>query len=294
MDSRVRWIWHFRGPVRDCRPTPSLAFVGPMVIRTSSSVSSSAPSAPGSRCARSTPPSRARGRARSLETTMKALALRRARLEQRVVPRAREVAARAAAAEDDARPRAAQAGGRAPRRADQGVAHEGRRQARRSSRSRARARTRSSRPRCASSPRRRRSCAARPGNLVSALRDRPNVRGRWGEIQLRRVVEMAGMLEHCDFETQHHVATDDGAAAPRPRREAAGLRRPSSSTRSAPARRTSSRCCCTDDEARAAKLRDHARQVRDHVTKLSAQELLVAVRPRRRSSSSCSCRARRS
>src|SRR5215471_14729258 len=87
------------------------------------------------------------------------------------------------------------------------------------------------------------------GNLVSALRDRPNVRGRWGEIQLRRVVEMAGMLEHCDFETQRHVVTDAKVAC---QAYIEALE-------------------ASDDELRAAKLRDHARQVRDHVTRLAAK-----------------------
>lgn len=50
-------------------------------------------------------------------------------------------------------------------------------------------------------------------NLVNALR-RPEVRGRWGEMTLRRLAELAGMVERCDFEEQVHTETDEGALRP--------------------------------------------------------------------------------
>ena len=104
-------------------------------------------------------------------------------------------------------------------------------------------------------------------NLVKALRT-PHVRGQWGEMQLRRVVEIAGMLEYCDFRSQQTLKTEDGALRPD-----MVVNLPGGKTVVIDAKTPLDAYVSanqTDDDAQRAELmRTHVRQVRDHVTKLS-------------------------
>ena len=109
---------------------------------------------------------------------------------------------------------------------------------------------------------------AETGNLATALRT-PHVRGRWGEIQLKRVIELAGMLEHCDFEEQRSHTDGDGNVL-RPDvivRLPGGKQVVIDSKVPLVAYLDAVREDATDDERRAS-FADHARQVRDHVHKL--------------------------
>jgi DNA recombination protein RmuC len=102
--------------------------------------------------------------------------------------------------------------------------------------------------------------------LVQALRS-PNVRGQWGELQLRRVVEAAGMLEYCDFDLKESASADGVRLTPD-----MIVRLPGGKNVVVDAKVPSSAyldAMAADDETtRGGKLRDHARQVRDHVVRL--------------------------
>ena len=109
----------------------------------------------------------------------------------------------------------------------------------------------------------------RAGSLTNALRT-PHVRGRWGEAQLRNVVEYAGMVEHCDYVAQATTSTEDGTLRPDLVVRIPGGKHVVVDAK-APLAAYLDAFETSDDAERERHLADHARQVREHVTKLSAK-----------------------
>jgi DNA recombination protein RmuC len=114
--------------------------------------------------------------------------------------------------------------------------------------------------------------------LVTALR-RPEARGRWGEMQLRRVVELAGMSARCDFDEQVSISDGNG-----------GIQRPDMVVRLAGGKNivVDSKVSLAayleaaesaDEDVREARLDAHARHLRDHVDKLAAKAYWSAISP---------------
>jgi DNA recombination protein RmuC len=99
----------------------------------------------------------------------------------------------------------------------------------------------------------------------------PQTRGRWGEIQLRRVVEMAGMLAHCDFDEQVTTTTDDGRLRPDMVVHMPGDREMVVDAK-VPLSAFLQLIDADDDESRAAFQLAHARQLRTHVDQLAKKE----------------------
>jgi DNA recombination protein RmuC len=113
--------------------------------------------------------------------------------------------------------------------------------------------------------------------LIDALK-RPGVRGRWGELQLKRVVELAGMIEHCDFDEQQTLISTNGDRRMRPdvivnlpggKHVVVDAKVPLDAYLKA--------LEAPDDVTRQALLADHARQVRTHLTQLASKDYAAHI-----------------
>lgn len=113
--------------------------------------------------------------------------------------------------------------------------------------------------------------------LVDALR-RPTVRGRWGEMQLRRVVELAGMINYCDFTEQTSVTTEDGRLRPDMVVRLPGGKQVVVDAK-APLEAYLNAYESQDEDARKQSMLAHARQIRDHLTKLGQKSYWEHLKP---------------
>jgi DNA recombination protein RmuC len=106
--------------------------------------------------------------------------------------------------------------------------------------------------------------------LTSALRS-PNVKGQWGEVNLRRILEFVGLISYCDFDEQVHVGTDEGAYRPDCVITIPGSRRLIVDSK-APIESYLDALQASDQSQREAALKEHLKKVRSHIDQLSKKD----------------------